>query len=223
MLEKLGEVLRKATNKIANAIFLDKNLVDSIVRDLQRALIEADVNIHLIKQLSDKIKKAALDERIKGIEKKEHIIKLLHDELVKILGEYKQLKLKKGQNRIMLFGLYGCGKCVHGKSNIQLSDGNIIRAENLYEGYGGRFNEENIEDGKIIDISNENLFVPSFNPQTLKIENKKATHLWKLKKEELIEIKLNNGNDYSIKVTPDRKSTRLNSSHTDISRMPSSA
>ena len=74
MLEKLGEVIRKATNKIANAIFLDKNLVDSLVRDLQRALIEADVSIPLVKQLTDKIKQAALDERIKGIEKKEHLI-----------------------------------------------------------------------------------------------------------------------------------------------------
>ena len=109
MLERLGEVLKKATNKIANAIFLDKNLVDTIVRDLQRALIEADVNVVLVKQLSDKIKKAALDERIKEIEKKEHIIKLLHDELVQILGEHKQLKLQK-QNRIMLMGLYGAGK-----------------------------------------------------------------------------------------------------------------
>ena len=109
MLEKLGEVLKKATNKIANAIFLDKNLVDTIVRDLQRALIEADVNVILVKQLSDKIKKAALDERIKEIDKKEHIIKLLHDELVQILGEHKQLKLQK-QNKIILMGLYGAGK-----------------------------------------------------------------------------------------------------------------
>ncbi len=112
MLEKLSEVLKKATNRIANAIFLDKNLVDSIIRDLQRALIEADVNIILVKDLSDKIRKYALDERIKGIEKKEHMIKLLHDELVKILGEYQPLKLKTGkeQNRIMLLGLYGAGK-----------------------------------------------------------------------------------------------------------------
>ncbi len=110
MLEKLGEVLRKATDKIANAIFLDKNLVDSVVRDLQRALIEADVSVPLVKQLTDKIKKAAIDERIKGIEKKEHIIKLLHDELTDILGEKKKLNLKKGQNRIMFLGLYGAGK-----------------------------------------------------------------------------------------------------------------
>ena len=110
MLEKLGEVLRKATNKLANAIFLDKNLVDSIIRDLQRALIEADVNVLLVKELSDKIKREAMDERIKGIEKKEHMIKLLHDELLNILGEYKPLKIQKSQNRIMLLGLYGCGK-----------------------------------------------------------------------------------------------------------------
>ncbi len=110
MLERLGEVLKKATDKIANAIFLDKNMVDSIVRDLQRALIEADVNILLVKELSDKIKKAAFDERIKEIDKKEHIIKLLHDELVRILGEYKPLKLQSGQNRIVLLGLYGAGK-----------------------------------------------------------------------------------------------------------------
>lgn len=110
MLEKLGEVIKKATDKIANAIFLDKDLVDSIVRDLQRALIEADVNVALVKELSDKIKKAAMDERVKGIEKKEHIIKILHDELLAILGEYKQLKLDKKQNIVLLLGLYGSGK-----------------------------------------------------------------------------------------------------------------
>ncbi|KKL17044.1 hypothetical protein LCGC14_2489490 [marine sediment metagenome] len=110
MLEKLSEILRKATDRIANAIFLDKNIVDSIIRDLQRALIEADVNILLVKEISDRIRKSALDERIKGLEKKEHIIKLLHDELSGILGEYRQLKLQKKQNRIMFLGLYGAGK-----------------------------------------------------------------------------------------------------------------
>jgi signal recognition particle subunit SRP54 len=110
MLEKLGETIRKATDRIANAIFLDKNLVDSIIRDLQRALIEADVNILLVKQLSDEIKEVAKNERIKEIDKKEHTIKLLHDRLLEILGEYKELKLEKKQNRIMLLGLYGCGK-----------------------------------------------------------------------------------------------------------------
>src|SRR3989338_8491691 len=110
MLEKLGQVLKKATDKIANAIFLDKNLVEQIIRDLQRALIEADVNVALVKELSEKIKKTAFDERIKGVDKKEHLIKSLHDELVKILGEHKQLKLISKRNKILLLGLYGAGK-----------------------------------------------------------------------------------------------------------------
>ena len=109
MLEKLGEVLRKATDRIANAIFLDKNLVDGIVRDLQRALLEADVNVLLVKQMTDKIKQTAFDERIKGIDKKEHLIKILHDELLALLGESKKLSLQK-ENLIIFWGLYGAGK-----------------------------------------------------------------------------------------------------------------
>jgi len=111
MLEKLGNALKKATDKISNAIFLDKNLVDGIVRELQRALIEADVSILLIKEISEKLRKIAYDEKIKGVEKKEHLIKTLHDELKKILGEKKELKVKeRGQTKIMLVGLYASGK-----------------------------------------------------------------------------------------------------------------
>src|SRR3989344_2164924 len=95
MLEKLSSSLKKTTDKIANAIFLDKNLVDSIVKDLQRALIEADVNVQLVLDITKEIKQAALDERIKGIEKKEHIIKLMHDKLLSILGTSKEIKLDK--------------------------------------------------------------------------------------------------------------------------------
>ena len=111
MLEKLGNVLKKATDKIANAIFLDKDLVDSIIKDLQRALIEADVNVKLVKDLSDHLKQVAYDERLGGVEKKEHLIKVLHDELLKILGDKKELIIDPNkQNRIMLLGLYGAGK-----------------------------------------------------------------------------------------------------------------
>ncbi len=109
MLDKLSNTLKKVTDKIANAIFLDKNLVDSIIKDLQRALIEADVNVQLVLELTNKIKKTALDERIKGLEKKEHIIKLLHDELLSILGQKREIKLQKA-NTFMLVGLFGSGK-----------------------------------------------------------------------------------------------------------------
>lgn len=109
MLDKLSSVLKRTTDKIANAIFLDKKLVDSIIKDLQRALIEADVNVSLVLQITQKIKQSALDERISGLEKKEHIIKLLHDELLSILGEKREILLTK-QTKVMLVGLYGSGK-----------------------------------------------------------------------------------------------------------------
>ena len=109
MLEKFSSALKKATDKIANAIFLDKQLVDSVIKELQRALIEADVNVPLVVQITNKIKKAALDERLPGLQKKEHIIKLMHDELSSILGEKREIKLIK-HNIIMLVGLYGSGK-----------------------------------------------------------------------------------------------------------------
>ena len=110
MLEKLSLVLKKTTDKIANAIFLDKNLVDQIVKDLQRALIEADVNVSLVLQITQKIKKEALDERIVGLEKKEHILKLLHDELISLLGNKREISLSQTQNTWMILGLYGQGK-----------------------------------------------------------------------------------------------------------------
>tara|TARA_Y100000310_G_C20648524_1_gene798024 strand:+ start:91 stop:1473 length:1383 start_codon:yes stop_codon:yes gene_type:complete len=110
---KLGEVLKKTTDKIASAVFVDKKLIDSIVKDLQRALIQADVNISLVKELSDKIRKEA-EKKLKGVEKKEHIISLLHNELLEMIGgKGKELELKKQKGKttkIMLLGLYGSGK-----------------------------------------------------------------------------------------------------------------
>ncbi|MEK6898802.1 MAG: signal recognition particle receptor subunit alpha [Nanoarchaeota archaeon] len=109
MLEKLSNTLKKTTDKIANALFLDKDLVESIVKDLQRALIEADVNVKLVLEISQRLKKIAYDERLKGIEKKEHLIKALHDELRIILGESRALKVDS-KTKLMLLGLYGAGK-----------------------------------------------------------------------------------------------------------------
>jgi signal recognition particle subunit SRP54 len=205
MLEKLGQAIKKGIDKIAGAIFVDKKVIEEVVKELQRALIESDVNVSLVKEISDKIRKVAESEKIKGVEKREQIIKILHDELIEILGKEKlELEFKKGKSqKVLLLGLYGSGKCVHGTSNIQLSNGNIIKIKDIYSGYKDKLSEEMLEDGTIINISNKNLFVPSFNPRTLKIENKKATHLWKLNKDKLIEVKLDNGNDYSIKVTPE--------------------
>ncbi len=119
MLEKLGQALKNATNKIANAIFVDSKIIDEVCKELQRALISADVNVFLVKEITDKIKEKASDEKIKGIEKREQLVKLLYDTILEILGgTKKELILKEGisnQNKkeqtiILLLGLYGAGK-----------------------------------------------------------------------------------------------------------------
>jgi len=112
MLSSLGNALKNTFDKLSGSIFLDKKTIDSVVRDLQRALIEADVNIKLVAELSQKIREAASEEKIKGkgIDRKEHLVKLLHDELLLMLGgEKKELELKK-QTKILMLGLYGSGK-----------------------------------------------------------------------------------------------------------------
>jgi signal recognition particle subunit SRP54 len=109
VLEKLGNALKMGVKKISNAIFVDKKLIDAIVKDIQRALIEADVNVELVFALSQKIKNLAYDETIKGIDKKEQLVKLIHDEIALLLGEKKEIKLGK-KSSIMFLGLYGAGK-----------------------------------------------------------------------------------------------------------------
>jgi signal recognition particle subunit SRP54 len=109
VLEKLGEALKSGIKKISNAIIIDKKLVDSIVKDIQKSLIEADVDIELVFALSQKIKKLGLDEEIKGIDKKEQLVKLIHDEISLLLGKSHELKLPKKAS-IMFLGLYGAGK-----------------------------------------------------------------------------------------------------------------
>ncbi|MBD3252100.1 signal recognition particle protein [Candidatus Pacearchaeota archaeon] len=112
MLGTLGNALKKGFDKIAGAVFIDKKTIEEILKDLQRALIQADVNIYLVKELGNKIKTEAQNEKIKGIERKEHLTKILHDEILKLLGgEKHDFELKKGkQTKIMLIGLYGAGK-----------------------------------------------------------------------------------------------------------------
>jgi len=202
VLDNLGDSLKRTIKKIANAVHVDAKLVKEVVRDIQRALLQADVNVKLVVELSKKIEKRALEEKPPaGMSNREHVIHIVYDELVNILGESRELSIKK--QIIMMVGLYGQGKCVHPESNIVLDSGEIIKAEQLYSRYVGRYNEEIIEDGEIIDISEENLHVPSFNPTSFKTENKKVTHLWKLKGKNLKKVSLNAGNDFSVKVTPE--------------------
>ncbi|KAA0000148.1 MAG: signal recognition particle protein [Thermoplasmata archaeon] len=109
MLKNFGEALRSAFRKIANAPFVDRGLVKEVVRDIQRALITGDVNVKLVLEVSKKIEKRALEEKpLPGMSNREHVLKILYEELSSILGKGRELPLKK--QRIMMVGLYGQGK-----------------------------------------------------------------------------------------------------------------
>jgi len=109
VLDDLGNSLKGTLKKIANAAHVDKNLVKDVVRDIQRALLQADVNVKLVLNLSKTIEKRALTEKPPaGMSNREHVIHIVYEELVNILGGSKELSIKK--QTIMMVGLYGQGK-----------------------------------------------------------------------------------------------------------------
>src|SRR3989338_8459398 len=111
VLDKLSSSLKDTFKKIARAVFIDEKLIDELVKDIQRALLQGDVNVQLVFDLTKNIKKRALDEKPVGISQKEHIIKIVYEELVKFLGEEKQeIKITKKPTKIMMVGTYGQGK-----------------------------------------------------------------------------------------------------------------
>lgn len=113
VLEKLGEGLRNAINKILRSNVADKAAVEELTRELQRALLTSDVNVELVFEISERIRKRALDETLPpGISRREHIVKIVYDELTNILGRKAYpLEIKPGKtNIIMLVGIQGSGK-----------------------------------------------------------------------------------------------------------------
>jgi len=113
VLEKLGASIYEALKKVFRAGVVDEATVKELVRDIQRALLQADVNVKLVLEISKRIEERALKERVPpGISRKEHIIKVVYDELTRFLGEKPAtLKITPGKRRvIMLVGIQGSGK-----------------------------------------------------------------------------------------------------------------
>src|SRR3989338_1819231 len=111
-LDKLGESLKNTLQKVAKRVFVDDRLVNELVKDIQRSLLQADVNVQLVFELSKKIRERALKEEAPaGITKKEHLVKIVYEELVKFLGEKaSEIKMEQKPANIMLIGLFGSGK-----------------------------------------------------------------------------------------------------------------
>ncbi len=112
VLEGLGKSLRDVLSKVAKSGHINEEVIDEISRDIQRALLQSDVNVKLVLQLTKQLKKRALEEKPPaGMSVREHLVKIIYEELVNILGKKKALPIK-GQT-IMMVGLYGQGKTTH--------------------------------------------------------------------------------------------------------------
>jgi signal recognition particle subunit SRP54 len=113
VLENLGNSLKETLQKIAKSIFVDERLINELVKDIQRALLHADVNVQLVFELTKTIKEMALKEETPGgLSKKEYLIKIVYEELTRFLGgEKEEITItKKKPFKIMLVGLFGSGK-----------------------------------------------------------------------------------------------------------------
>jgi len=109
MLDKLGDGLRDAFKKLAGKSVVDRAAVDELVRDLQRALIQSDVNVKLVMELSKSIKSRSLDEEPpKGTNVREHVLRIVYEELVNLMGSDSEVEL--GPQTILMAGLQGSGK-----------------------------------------------------------------------------------------------------------------
>jgi signal recognition particle subunit SRP54 len=113
VLDKLGSSLYDALRKVIRAPVVDEALVKELIRDFQRALLQADVNVQLVMELSQNIERRALKEELPpGISRREHVVKVVYDELTRFVGEKQQeIRIQPGkQNVLMLVGIQGSGK-----------------------------------------------------------------------------------------------------------------
>jgi signal recognition particle subunit SRP54 len=112
-LERLGSSLYEALKKVFRASVVDEATVKELVRDVQRALLQADVNVKLVLDISKRIEERALKEKLPpGISRREHIIKVVYEELTRFLGEKPvPVRIEPGKKKvIMLVGIQGSGK-----------------------------------------------------------------------------------------------------------------
>jgi signal recognition particle subunit SRP54 len=127
MLDNLRTGLRGAIKKIVGASDINEELIDSLCKDIQRALLQSDVNVKLVLEITKKIKERALNEEpVRGLTRKDHIITILYGELARLLGytgqtiknidKSQQIDEKiisfepNKQSVILMLGIQGSGK-----------------------------------------------------------------------------------------------------------------
>ncbi|NHJ87225.1 MAG: signal recognition particle protein [Asgard group archaeon] len=113
VLSKLGSSITQALKKLVGAGRVDAALVRELKNELIKALLEADVKLEIALELAEIVEKRALKEELPpGIPRQKHVVSIVHDELVKVLGgKAQKLKIEPGQVNVLLFvGIQGSGK-----------------------------------------------------------------------------------------------------------------
>ncbi|MEJ2242013.1 MAG: signal recognition particle protein Srp54 [Candidatus Bathyarchaeota archaeon] len=113
VLDRLGSSLNDALRKVFRAPVMDEKTVKELVRDIQRALLQADVNVKLVLEVSKRIEERALKEKVPpGVSRREHVVKVVYEEITRFLGENPaSLKIEPGKRKVlMLLGIQGSGK-----------------------------------------------------------------------------------------------------------------
>ena len=112
MLDNLKSNLRDAIKKIVKSSGIDEELIKELSKDVQRALLQSDVNVRLVLEITKQLEERSLNETPPpGLSRKDHIVKILYDELAKLLGKETEFDFKPGkQNKIIMLGIQGSGK-----------------------------------------------------------------------------------------------------------------
>ena len=112
MLDKLREGLQGAIKKILGTATIDEEAIKEFVKDLQRTLLQSDVNVKLVIDISTRIEKRALEENPPaGLPRRDHIVTILYEELARIMGEEQKFSIPKGMTSVILMmGIQGSGK-----------------------------------------------------------------------------------------------------------------
>ncbi len=109
VLDSLAKSLREALKKINRSSLVDDRLVEEIVKEMQRALLMADVDVSLTLEITNNVEKRAKEEPVpKNSNPRNHLIKVIYEELLRILGKPREFHIKPAT--LMLVGLYGQGK-----------------------------------------------------------------------------------------------------------------
>uniref|UniRef100_A0A803T7V1 Signal recognition particle 54 kDa protein n=1 Tax=Anolis carolinensis TaxID=28377 RepID=A0A803T7V1_ANOCA len=113
VLADLGRKITSALRSLSNATIINEEVLNAMLKEVCTALLEADVNIKLVKQLRENVKSAIdLEEMASGLNKRKMIQHAVFKELVKLVdpGVKAWTPTKGKQNIIMFVGLQGSGK-----------------------------------------------------------------------------------------------------------------